>query len=404
MTPIRRAFARAMACAFVLAAGPAFAQSLISGKVNTGTPTFVTDQNVPLQLDAQGNLKVNVVLGGGGGSGGGGGATGSVTPAGTNGTSAQAIQGINGGVNVGVSAVSWPLPTGAATAANQATANISLASIDGKTPALGQKTMAQSAPVVLPSDQVLSTAPSSGSMEQDVRATGTLNAATANATIAIPINGQSTVAFTFSGLTASGATLTYEQSNDGGTTWTGVQEVNTGTSATSLTRTTDGQVRVAVQGRTNLRVRVSTPGTGTITVAWNISVREGLISLASPAQVAGLDGTTPRVVQVTTTGALEPPTAAAGKITRTSTSLTANTSTTVAAANANRIALGIQCGAGGVSIDETGAALTGASVGNGTLFIPSGTGPYFTPPVATRTAITAYTATAQTCVVTEYLR
>lgn len=243
-----------------------------------------------------------------------------------------------------------------------------------------------------------------GSMEQDVRSSGTLNAATANAAITLAINGQSTVAFTFTGLTASGATLSYEQSNDGGTTWTGVSEVNTGTGATSLTRTTDGQVRVAVQGRTNLRVRVSTTGTGTITVATNISVREGLVSLASPAQMAGLDGTTPRVVQVTTTGALEPPTAAAGKIARTSTALAANTSTTIAAANANRIALGLQCGAGGVSIDETGAALTGASVGNGTLFIPSGTGPYFTPPVATRTAITAYTATAQTCVVTEYLR
>lgn len=119
---------------------------------------------------------------------------------------------------------------------------------------------------------------------------------------------------------------------------------------------------------------------------------------------AGTDGSTSRALRTTTTGALEPPTAAGGKITRTSTALTANTSTSIAAANANRVALGIQCGSGGVSVDETGGALTAAGVGNGTLFIPANPSAYFTPPVATLTAVTAYTATAQTCVVTEYLR
>lgn len=106
----------------------------------------------------------------------------------------------------------------------------------------------------------------------------------------------------------------------------------------------------------------------------------------------------------TTSGALQPPTAASSKITKTSTALSANASTTIALANPNRIAFSVQCGSGGVSVDETGAALTGASVGNGTLFVPANPGAYFTPPIATLTAITAYTATAQTCVVTEYLR
>lgn len=249
-----------------------------------------------------------------------------------------------------------------------------------------------------------------GSMEQDVRSTGTLNAATANAAIAIPINGQSTVAFTFSGLTASGATLSYEQSNDGGTTWTGVQEVNTGTSATSLTRTADGQVRVAVQGRTNLRVRVSTTGSGTITVAWNVSVREGLISLASPAQVAGLDGTTPRVVLVTTSGAFEPPTcpAGSGKCPAWFAQVTANTSTTLLAANPSRIGVSIQCtGSAQIAVSETGAALTTATPASGSgisLVIPAGSFPYFGPQMASRSAITAYTGTTQSCWGTEYLR
>lgn len=51
------------------------------------------------------------------------------------------------------------LPTGASTATNQTTANTSLASIDTKTLTAGQKTMANSSPVVIASDQ--STLPTS---------------------------------------------------------------------------------------------------------------------------------------------------------------------------------------------------------------------------------------------------
>lgn len=52
-----------------------------------------------------------------------------------------------------ISAVSLPLPSGASTASNQSTANSSLASIDGKSPTIGQKTSSGSSPVVLASDQ-----------------------------------------------------------------------------------------------------------------------------------------------------------------------------------------------------------------------------------------------------------
>lgn len=52
-----------------------------------------------------------------------------------------------------VSAVSLPLPTGAATAANQSAGNTALSAISAQLPAsLGQKTMAQSLPVALASD------------------------------------------------------------------------------------------------------------------------------------------------------------------------------------------------------------------------------------------------------------
>lgn len=121
-----------------------------------------------------------------------------------------------------------------------------------------------------------------GSQEQDVRSSGSLAAGTANAAITIPVNGQSTVGFAIAGLAASGATLTFEQSNDGGTTWTGINEVNAGTGVLSGTRTTDGQARISVSGRTAVRLRVSAAGTGTISVVWNVSVREGIMSLGSP--------------------------------------------------------------------------------------------------------------------------
>lgn len=71
---------------------------------------------------------------------------------GTGGASAWKVDG--SGVTQPVSAASLPLPTGAATAANQTTANASLSSIDGKLPAQGQALAAASLPVVLPAAQL----------------------------------------------------------------------------------------------------------------------------------------------------------------------------------------------------------------------------------------------------------
>ncbi len=58
-----------------------------------------------------------------------------------------------------ISAVNLPLPSGAATSANQTTTNTSLASIDTKTPALGQALAAASTPVVLPAAQITALTP-----------------------------------------------------------------------------------------------------------------------------------------------------------------------------------------------------------------------------------------------------
>lgn len=74
----------------------------------------------------------------------------------------------NGG-SLTVDATSWPLPTGAATAARQDTANTSLASIDAGIPAaLGQDTMANSMPVAIASNQsALSVQDGGGSLTVD---------------------------------------------------------------------------------------------------------------------------------------------------------------------------------------------------------------------------------------------
>lgn len=60
---------------------------------------------------------------------------------------------------VPISAVSLPLPSGAATETKQDTANTSLSSIDGKIPALGQALAAGSVPVVLTAAQVSTLTP-----------------------------------------------------------------------------------------------------------------------------------------------------------------------------------------------------------------------------------------------------
>ncbi len=77
-------------------------------------------------------------------------------------TGAGALTVDGSGVTQPVSAASLPLPTGASTSALQTTGNTSLSNIDTKTPALGQTTMAGSSPVVIASNQSAVPASQSG--------------------------------------------------------------------------------------------------------------------------------------------------------------------------------------------------------------------------------------------------
>jgi hypothetical protein len=80
-----------------------------------------------------------------------------VVGAGTAGTPAGGvitIQGVSGGVVVPISAASLPLPTGAATETTLATL-LTSATFTGRINTLGQKTMANSTPIVISSDQTV---------------------------------------------------------------------------------------------------------------------------------------------------------------------------------------------------------------------------------------------------------
>lgn len=108
--------------------------ALSQGAVTTSAPTYTTATTNPLSLTTAGALRVD-----------------------------------GSAVTQPISAVSLPLPTGAATSALQTSGNATLTAISGQMPAtLGQKTSAASFAVVFASDQ------SAIPVTQDLSATGTL--------------------------------------------------------------------------------------------------------------------------------------------------------------------------------------------------------------------------------------
>lgn len=123
--------------------------------------------------------------------------------------------------------------------------------------------------------------------------TNPLDTTAANAVVVVRLdNSEGVIGFTITGLTASGATLTIESSNDGGRTWTATSGVdNTGLGST--TRTTDGDFRVDAAGHTRVRLRVSSTGTGSVNVAY----------LAIPAvSLPSADGSSSVVIAPSTSG------------------------------------------------------------------------------------------------------
>ena len=129
-----------------------------------------------------------------------------------------------GAINVPhVNVDSSALPTGASTSALQTTGNTSVASIDTKTPTLGQKTSSGSSPVVIASDQ--SAVPVSATFTPPTLLSDVLSAAiTTTATTAAIATGAGssyTVSIPVAIVTGTNPTMdiTVQESDDTGTNW-----------------------------------------------------------------------------------------------------------------------------------------------------------------------------------------
>lgn len=114
---------------------------------------------------------------------------------------------------------------------------------------------------------------------------GTLNLVTSGANNTVGFNIDSStgvVGVSITGLTASGATLNIEGSDDGNTTWSAINGLSAGSGILFNTITTDQQFRINTSGRSAVRFRVSPTGTGNVSIGYTISDVGGLTALATP--------------------------------------------------------------------------------------------------------------------------
>ncbi len=207
-----------------------------------------------------------------------------------------------------ISAVSLPLPAGAATAANQAATNTSLAAIAAQLPAtLGQKAMAQSLPVTLASDttnlEPSATAITGAAMPTGgTGLTGWLSAiyrsCSEGATISGSVTSATSVVSTSNNLYMGGSfqvtsagttcTITYEQSNDG-TNWVTLPIISAALpSAAPTTTSTTAGIYTYVSSAAFVRARVSTYTSGTVSVV--LSQKQQVAPSSGVSLAAGSSG------------------------------------------------------------------------------------------------------------------
>ena len=191
---------------------------------------------------------------------------------------------------------SLPLPTGAASSANQTTTNASLSSVDGKTPALGQALAAASTPVVLTAAQVTTLTPltsvgvnnfpasqavtgtffqatqpvaiQAAVVPADISVAGNLTSAADS--VILSTSGESTSLFEVGGTWVG--TFIFESSNNNFTTFQPVAAVYLGGLASqSATFSAPGFYSVLTAGFQKVRIRFSVYTSGTATILANAS-------------------------------------------------------------------------------------------------------------------------------------
>lgn len=189
------------------------------------------------------------------------------------------------------------LPTGASTSALQTSGNASLTSIDSKTPALGQTTMAGSSPVVIASNQ--SSIPTTAAYADIAPANQTITAFDSVTSAFTGANGQvfytgtptanSAAAFAISSigevaiqanLLGAGGTMVVEVSMDGGTFWFRPNVFQTSTQSYANSFTAPFSVILNTSGMTNVRVRGITSWTGTATIIIKETLNGHMVTIA----------------------------------------------------------------------------------------------------------------------------
>lgn len=229
--------------------------------------------------------------------------------AGSASTDVITIQGIASGTVVPVSSASLPLPSGASTSANQITANTSLSSIDGKTPALGQTTKSGSVPITMASDPDIR--PASGNITVvDSGTTTTVGfnnvnvytgTATASSYVQQALNGASAFRASVSGTFVG--TIQFEISVDGGTSWTTTGPIGSGTVYRVGSVTNIGHFYGDCAGATHVRARSIAFSSGPITIQFAITASPGIVKIDSPTSLADNTTGAQNTIQAASTGA-----------------------------------------------------------------------------------------------------
>lgn len=199
-----------------------------------------------------------------------------------------------------ISATSLPLPTGAAT-------ETTLASLNTKTPALGQTTMSASRPVVLASDQ--SNLPT---YSQALTTSG--NIAALNGTVTLNTQGDSGAAIDLRGTFV--ATVTFQGTIDG-TNFFSLQATPVASSnnvATVTTATAAGAWYVQCTGCVQVRAIATAFTSGTINVTIRATNGTGWVYSASVGATNAMTISSGTVTTVTTVGSQTPVTPTASFI------------------------------------------------------------------------------------------
>lgn len=281
--------------------GPAMAQTAMNARVvdPNSPPSYSIGGNGSTTMDSNGRLIVNCVVGCGGGSGG---SNGSVTAAGVNGTVAQAVQGITGGVPIAI--------TGTISASIAATAGASPPSYTAGAQALSQ-TLTGGLRVQMTSAGLdVASMPITPASTANTAMTPSTASSTVMALLTpAQLQGYQSIFFGFFGTWVG--TLNFQISPDNAT-WSSYGCVNSGSSTIQTSSTANGNFNCAVPAGMWFRIFNSAFTSGTVQGDYGLgagaaqSIIPATVGLSAGSAIVGkfgIDQTTPGTTNLIATGA-----------------------------------------------------------------------------------------------------